>query len=1222
MFRKQLAVLAALMTISLNVPVKPVLAMDFGDNSGKIDIRKVPAPQIYNDYLENPDKYIIKPSSVNNEYNAPVDVSENLPESFDLRSEGLVSSVKNQGNYGTCWAHSAAASMETSLIAQNPFADISEWQLAYFGTVSSHEFDYSYGSAAADSSSDTDFYKLFEAGGSQSLIINNAIHWGGISDEEKFPYGFEGIANEDYRYASDYHVSDIYRSVENLTASENVNSQVKELVYDGISVTLSFLSYDGFYNSETGAYFGDSDVTTEDNVWESSHSVAIVGWDDNYSKENFRENMRPENDGAWLVKNSWGSNFGNNGFCWISYEDSYVNFDAAYSLDYADNYDRLYENDKGLANVINNYISQDAKEGYISSVFTAQDNEYISAAAFFTNDNGAEYEITVYTDIQDETNPVSGTEHKIISGTEKYAGYHTYDFPEAVYVEKGQKYSVVAKLVNPQNIFSVSASPLPSFDNEDDYKQFENLTFASLDGENWTDAAERDSDGVSIGVISLKAFANSTDKIEFSDYAPYVENGEKISLSADSGNDIYYSYDSNIWELYGEPIEITDSDTTIYASLSQDGSDAVSHTYSPQTAVLSSLSVYNSYGYVKDITISSGNKAVTDINESITGNMSEGLAVVPTAPEGTTININGKVVESGERYSFSMGSEPSLEIIVSAENKKSTVYNVSYEAQYVDYVNEMVIFPESDVKITAPDGTELDSWQSISDYIGQTLEAEYKDGSGKFEIVLPQRPAKPENVTYTIDYDKMSIKFNQDMTYSFSGDDSGSYYETYQKEGYIPIDRVNGQIMYCCTPAAENTFRSEATEFKLDELADAPEAEIKIKNIADDSISVEPIDGVEYGIAQVYSGSDNNYEYKWSSSPVFENLFPATSYSVAVRYPSKDGKPFSKLKAVSVETTGVQLVTDIRYLTGKIMVITGDKVSIADSEGNVINYDADTDTYLEQADILQYKGQQLTVTNITQNYSYKLQIPDSPGFVSEVSVDYKNEQLDINTNGKSVYYSVDNCETWELVENSDSVDSLTTFLPTIGDYVYFKNGCTDKSFESEIYAMFIPQRRAADFKVELDKSGSTSFSIKLVENAEYTIMPFEGMGSFIYTENTEFTDLEPDTYYRLDVRLKADDSNFASMSKSVTVKTPADSKSAVKLYAQQGDLDGDGEVTSYDALLVLQYVSGESSIDDEILLMADNDLSQEITSYDALLALQYVAGLVDDLPVVGESGQL
>ena len=1221
MLRKKIAVLMALMTISLNVPLESVSAMDFGDVSGDFDIKKVPAPQIYNDYLENPDKYLVKPSSVNNEDNAPVAESENLPESFDLRSEGLVSSVKNQGNYGTCWAQCAAASMETSLIAQNPFIDISEWQLAYFGMVSSHESDYSYGSAADDSSSDTDFYKLFEPGGSQSLIINNAIHWGGVSDEEKFPYGFEGIANEDYRYDSDYHVSDIYRSVENLTASENVNSQVKELVYDGISVTLSFLSYDGFYNSETGAYFGDSAVTTEDNVWASSHAVAIVGWDDNYSKENFREDMRPENDGAWLVKNSWGSDFGNNGFCWISYEDNYASFDAAYSLEYADNYDKLYENDKGLANPWDYYISQNTKEGYISNIFTAEENEYISAAAFFTNDNGTEYEITVYTDLQDETNPASGTEHKITSGTEKYAGYHTYDFPEAVYVEKGQKYSVAVKLANPEKNFIATASSLPTLDNADDYQKFRNLSFVSLDGKTWSDSSEENENDVSVGIINLRAFANSADKIEFSDYAPYVENGEKISLSADSGNDIYFSYDGNIWELYGEPIEITDSDTTIYASLSQDGSDAVSHTYSPQTAVLSSLSVYNSDGYVKDITISSGSKAVTDINESITGNMSEGLAVIPTAPEGTTININGKVVESGERYSFSMGSEPSLEIIVSAENKKSTVYNVNYEAQYVDYINEMVIFPESDVKITAPDGTELESWQSISDYIGQTLEAEYKDGSGKFEIVLPQRPAKPENVTYTIDYDKMSIKFNQDISYSFSGDDSGSCYETYQKEGYIPIDRVNGQIMYCRTPATENTFKSEAAEFKLDELADAPEAEIVVKSIADNSISVEPIDGVEYGIAQVYS-EGYNYEYEWSSSPVFENLFPATSYSVAVRYPSKDGKPFSKLKAVSVETTGVELVTDIRYLTGKIMVITDDKVSIADSEGNIINYDADTDTYLEQVDILQYKGQQLTVTNITQNYSYKLQIPDSPGFVSEVSVDYKNEQLNINTNGKSVYYSVDNCETWELVENSDSVDSLTTFLPTIGDYVYFKNGCTDKSFESEIYAMFIPQRREADFKVELDKSGSTSFSIKPIENAEYTIMPFEGMGSFIYTENTEFTDLEPDTYYRLDIRLKSDDSNFASMSKSVTVKTPADSKSAVKLYAQQGDLDGDGEVTSYDALLVLQYVSGESSIDDEILLMADNDLSQEITSYDALLALQYVAGLVDNLPVVGESGQL
>lgn len=1221
MFRKKLALLTALMTIFLNIPLEPVSAIDSGDISGKFDIRKVPAPQVYNDYIENPDNYFIKPSAVNNEYNAPVAESENLPESFDLRSEGLVSSVRNQGVYGTCWAHSAAASMETSLVKQNPFADISEWQLAYFCTVADSDNSYEYGSAADDGSSGTDFYELFEDGGSQSMVINNILHWSGISDEEKFPYGFEGITNEDYRYVSDYHVSDIYRSVENLTNSEYNNSQVKELVYDGISVTVSFLAYDGFYNSETGAYFGSDDYSAEDDdIWTSSHAVTIVGWDDNYSKENFREELQPENDGAWLVKNSWGEDFGDNGFCWISYEDSYVYFDAAYALDYADNYDRMYENDKDLYNPYNIYIS-DMNEGYIANIFTAQEDEYISGTAFFTNDNGTEYEIIVYTDLQDETNPVSGTEHKMLSGSEKYAGYHTYDFPEAVYIEKGQKYSVAVKLVNPENSFIVTSSSLPSFDDENDYKQFENLSFVSLDGETWEDSTEREEDGWSVGIINLKAFANSAGKVEFSDYAPYVETGEKISLSADSGKDIYYSYDGNIWTVYGEPFEITDSDTTIYASLSQDGSEAVSHTYSPQTAFLSSVSLYNSYGYVKDITISDGNKALTDITESIGGSMLEDLAIVPEFPDDTSVTINGKTVQSGESYPFSVYSEPSLEITVSSENKISTVYNISCDVSYIDYFNETIIFPESEIKVTAADGTEIESGQIISGYIGQTLEAEYKDGSGKFEIILPQRPPKPENITYTIDYEKSSVTFSQDMVYSFSGDDSESFYETYLKEGYISADNLNGQIMYCCTPATEDSFKSEAAEIQLDKLADAPDADIEIKSISDTSISIEPVDGVEYGIAQIYE-EGYDYEYKWSSSPVFENLFPATTYYVAIRYPSEDGKPFSELRYAAVTTTGVELVTDIRYMTEKIMVTTDDKVSISNMDGEVINYEAETDTYLEQADISLYKGQQLTVTNITQDYSYEIQVPYSPGFISDISVDCKNECLNIDTNGKSVYFSVDGGETWEFVENSDSEESLTTYLPAIGDYVYFKNGCTEKSFESEPYLMMMPQRRDADFKVELDKAYATGFSIKPVENAEYAIIPFKGESSFIYTENTEFTDLTPDTYYRLDIRLKADDSNLSSISKSVTVRTPADSESVVKLYAQQGDVDGDGEVTSYDALLLLQYVAGMSSIDDEILLIADNDLSQEITSYDALLVLQYSTGLVDSLPVAGESGQL
>lgn len=53
-----------------------------------------------------------------------------------------------------------------------------------------------------------------------------------------------------------------------------------------------------------------------------NHGVVIIGWDDNYSKDNFVYE-KPQNDGAWLILNSWGSNWGNNGTAWVSYEDYY-----------------------------------------------------------------------------------------------------------------------------------------------------------------------------------------------------------------------------------------------------------------------------------------------------------------------------------------------------------------------------------------------------------------------------------------------------------------------------------------------------------------------------------------------------------------------------------------------------------------------------------------------------------------------------------------------------------------------------------------------------------------------------------------------------------------------------------------------------------------------------------------------------------------------------------
>ena len=66
----------------------------------------------------------------------------------------------------------------------------------------------------------------------------------------------------------------------------------------------------GMYHSKSVGADGDT------------HALLIIGWDDNYSKDNFYYE-KPENDGAWLVLNSWGTSWANNGVGWLSYEDYY-----------------------------------------------------------------------------------------------------------------------------------------------------------------------------------------------------------------------------------------------------------------------------------------------------------------------------------------------------------------------------------------------------------------------------------------------------------------------------------------------------------------------------------------------------------------------------------------------------------------------------------------------------------------------------------------------------------------------------------------------------------------------------------------------------------------------------------------------------------------------------------------------------------------------------------
>lgn len=78
---------------------------------------------------------------------------------------------------------------------------------------------------------------------------------------------------------------------------------------------------------------------------EPDHDVAIVGWDDNYSRDNF--NKKPAGDGAWIIRNSWGADWGDGGYFYMSYYDSYAgsNVTAFHNTQATDNYSRIYQYD-------------------------------------------------------------------------------------------------------------------------------------------------------------------------------------------------------------------------------------------------------------------------------------------------------------------------------------------------------------------------------------------------------------------------------------------------------------------------------------------------------------------------------------------------------------------------------------------------------------------------------------------------------------------------------------------------------------------------------------------------------------------------------------------------------------------------------------------------------------------------------------------------------------
>lgn len=217
--------------------------------------------------------------------NPPRNIEE-APENYvprgavDLRTQGKITPIKNQGQCGSCWAFAMTALVESVNGGKN--LDLSEQHLVSCCTSSS---------------------------GCQGGYIASVAQWiinkGGIHMEKDWAYtsgsnGQNGTCKT--VTGTKYTIS----SVSNVSS----NSAIKAALDAGLPVDTGMYVYGDFMYYKSGIY---KHVSGD---YKGGHAVVIVGYNDAES--------------YWIVKNSWGTGWGENGYFRIAYSECNIPWMAAY----------------------------------------------------------------------------------------------------------------------------------------------------------------------------------------------------------------------------------------------------------------------------------------------------------------------------------------------------------------------------------------------------------------------------------------------------------------------------------------------------------------------------------------------------------------------------------------------------------------------------------------------------------------------------------------------------------------------------------------------------------------------------------------------------------------------------------------------------------------------------------------------------------------------------
>jgi autotransporter-associated beta strand protein len=403
------------------------------------------------------------------------------PSSFDLRNVSgadYVTSVKDQGQCGACWAFATYGSLESAVLMEGgPTTDFSENHLKDY-----HRFDY----FPCD-------------GGFGSMAPNDN---GLISMSQAYLSRGSGPISE---------ADDPYQAYDDMPAPATGSPQYfvreSETFQGSTEIKKALMTYGAL---DTAMYMDESSASLRTSDWtyyysgssstSANHEVTIVGWNDNM--------VTAGGTGAWLIKNSWGTSWGLSGYFWISYNDTVACQTATVFHDAvpASTYSHICSYDEyGCVGAFTN--------PYAFNAFTPATNQDLKSVVFYTMAENTSYEVDVY-------NAFSGGGLSSLASTAtgafSYPGYHTVDLPALVPLTAGTPYYVCVHLTNGGD-YPMAASFMDSGYDSDCTAQ-PGHSYYSFDGTTWADLT---------GADSTASFCIKALTVDVS-----VSNSQSVSLAA------------------------------------------------------------------------------------------------------------------------------------------------------------------------------------------------------------------------------------------------------------------------------------------------------------------------------------------------------------------------------------------------------------------------------------------------------------------------------------------------------------------------------------------------------------------------------------------------------------------------------------------------------------------------------------------------------------------